>query len=81
MYRRDVSRESIGSICEGSVCTTWGTSENHIRLRPKVCSSILGSLYSKTRNPNSDFNGILSINRWTNKETKPDIKTVFMTLC
>ena len=55
---------------------TQGTNENHIGLRLKVCNSILKSLYSKTRNPNSDFNGILPINRQTNKETELDIKTV-----
>ena len=59
---------------------TWGANENYIKLRPKVYNSILGSLYSETKNPNSDFNGILFINRWINKETKPDVRVVFMTL-
>ena len=60
---------------------TWGTSKDHIGLRPKVRGSILGSLYSKTRNPNGDFNGILPINRQINKIIEPDIGAVFMALC
>ena len=63
MYKRDVSRRFVRGIYKGSVCMTWGTSENHIGLRPKVCGSILGGLYSKTKNLNDDFNGISPINR------------------
>ena len=55
---------------------TRGTSKNHIRLRPKIYGSILASLYSKTKNPNSDFNGISPTNGRTNGETELDIKTV-----
>ncbi len=80
MYKRNVSRGLIKDICEGSICMTWGTSENHIGLRSKVYGSILGDLYSKTGNLNSDFNGILPIDRRVNKETKPDVRAVFMTL-
>ena len=59
---------------------TWGISENHIRLKPKVCGSILGSLYNKTRDLNGDFNSISPIDRWINKETELDVKTIPMTL-
>src|SRR6266702_2839195 len=80
-YKRNVSKGRIGGICEGSVYITQSTNEDHIGSRPKVHNNILGSLYSKTRNPNGDFNGISPINRWANKETKPDVKTVLTTLC
>jgi len=63
IYGRDISKGPVGGICKGSVCITQGTSKDHIGLRPKVCGSILESLYSKTKDPNGDFNGILSINR------------------
>ena len=59
---------------------TQGTSKNYIGLRPKVCNNILGDLYSKTKNPNSDFNNILSIDRQTNKKTELDARAIFMTL-
>ena len=81
MYRKDINKGFIKGIYEGSVCMTWGTSENHIRLRPKVRGSILGSLYGKVKDPNGDFNGILPINGWINKETEPDVRIVFITLC
>ena len=81
MYRRDVSRGFIGGICEGSVCMIWGTSEDYIGLRPKVCGSILGSLYGKAKDLNGDFNSILPTDRQINKETEPDVKIVSMTLC
>jgi len=63
IYRRDISRRFVRGICKGSVCTTWGTNEDHIGSRPKVYSSILGSLYGKAKDLNGDFNGILPINR------------------
>jgi len=63
IYQRNVSRRFVKGIYKGSVCITWGTSENHIGLRSKVCGSILESLYSKTKDLNSDFNNILPINR------------------
>src|SRR6266702_8398568 len=81
MYRENVSKGLVGGIYKGSIYMTQGTSEDHIRSRPKVCSSILGSIYSETKNLNSDFNSILSINRRTNGETKLDIRIVFTTLC
>ncbi len=80
MHRRDVSKGLIKGIYKGSIYITWGTNENHIGLRPKVHNSILGSLYSKAKNPNGDFNGISPTDRQTNKETKPDVKTVFTIL-
>ena len=63
IYRKNVSKGFVKGICEGSVCMTQSTSENHIGSRPKVYSSILGSLYSKTKDLNSDFNNILPINK------------------
>jgi len=42
---------------------TQGISEDYIGLKPKVYSSILGSLYSKIKNPNSNFNNIPPINK------------------
>ena len=57
-----------------------GTSEDHIRLRLEIYSNILGDLYSKVKNLNGNFNGILPIDRQVNKETKPDVRVVFMTL-
>ena len=80
IYRRDISKGLIRGIYKGSVYIIWGTSKDYIGSRFKVRGSILGSLYSKTKNPNSDFNGISPTNRWTNKETKPDVRTVSMTL-
>ena len=81
MYRRNVSRGFIRSIYKGSVCMTWGISKDHIGLRSKVCGSILGGLYNKTRNPNGNFNSVLFINRWTNKKVKLDAKAVPILLC
>ena len=81
MHRKNVSRRLIGGIYEGSICMTQGTSEDHIGLRPKVCGSILGGLYSKTKDLNSNFNSILSINKQINRKTEPDVRTVFTTLC
>ena len=80
IYRRDVSGGLIGDLCQGGICKIQGTNENHIGLRPKVYSSILGSLYSKTRNLDGDFNSLLLIDGWTNKEAKPNVKTVFIIL-
>ncbi len=81
MYGGDISRGFVGSICQRNICKTWGTSKDYIELRPKICVSILGSIYSKTRDMNSDVNGILSINRWTNRMAEPDIGVVFKALC
>ncbi len=63
IYKGNVNRGFIGSIYEGNIYTTWGTNENYIGLRPKVYGSILADFYSKTRNPNSNFNNILLINK------------------
>jgi len=81
IYRGNISKGFIRSIYKGSIYMTWSTSKDHIGSRPKVYGSILGSLYSKTKDLNSNFNSILPTNRWTNKETEPDVKTVFTTLC
>src|SRR6266568_3185228 len=80
MYKRNVSRRSIRGICKGSICITWSTNKNHIGLRPKVCGSILGGLYGKTRDLNSDFNSILPINKWTNRKTELDVRAVSIIL-
>jgi len=63
IYKGDISKGFVRGICKGNIYITWGTNENHIKLRPKVCGSILKNLYSKTKDPNSDFNGILPINK------------------
>ena len=63
IYKRDVSKGLIKGIYKGNICITQGTNKNHIGLRLKVYSSILGSLYSKTKDPNGNFNSILPINR------------------
>jgi len=63
MYRRNVNKGLVKGICEGSVYITQGTSKDYIGLRPKVYSSILGSLYNKAGNPNGDFNSISFINK------------------
>ena len=63
IHGRDISKGLIKGIYKGSICITWGANENHIRSRPKICGSILGSLYNKTRDLNSDFNSILPIDR------------------
>ena len=81
MHRGNISKGFVKGIYKGSIYTIWGTSKDHIGLRPEVRSSILGSLYSKTKDPNGDFNGISPTNKWTNKETEPDVKTVFTSLC
>ena len=62
IYGRDINRGFIGGIYKGNICITWGINEDYIGLRPKVYGSILGNLYSKTRNLNGDFNSILPIN-------------------
>src|SRR6266571_1884197 len=80
IYRKDVSRRFVKGIYKGNVCITWGTNKDHIGSRPKVRGSILGSLYSKARNPNGDFNNILPTNRQINGTTKPDTRIVPMTL-
>ncbi len=80
IYKGNISRRFIRGIYKGSICTTWGTNENHIGLRFKVHSSILGSLYSKTKDLNGDFNGISPIDRRINKETEPDARTIPITL-
>jgi len=80
IYKKNVSRGFIRGICKGNVYITQSTSENHIRSRPKVCNSILGSLYGKAKNLNGDFNGISPINGQINKKTKLNIRTVFITL-
>ena len=63
MYKRNVSKGLVRGICERNVYMTQGTSEDHIGLRSKVCGSILGSLYSKTKDLNNNFNSILFIDR------------------
>ena len=63
IYKGNISRGLVKDIYEGSIYMTQGTSEDYIGLRPKVYNNILGGLYSKTKNPNSDFNSILSTNR------------------
>ena len=80
IYRRNVNRGLIKGICKGNIYMTQSTSKDYIRLRPKVYGSILGSLYSKTRDPNSNFNSILSANRQINKEIKLDVRTVLIIL-
>ena len=80
MYRKNISRKFIKGICKRNIYTTWGTNKDRVKLRPKVYSSILGSLYSKTKNPNGNFNSILPTDKQTNKETKLNIKTVFTAL-
>ena len=81
MYKRDVNRRFVRGIYEESICMTWGTNEDYIGLKPKVCGSILGSLYSKIRNLNNNFNGISPTDRQINKKIKLDVGTVFMILC
>ena len=81
MYRRNVNKGFIRGIYKGSIYITWGTSKNHIGLRLKVCGSILKSFYSKIRNLNGDFNGILFIDKQANRKVKLDAKAVSMSLC
>ena len=63
MYRGDISEGLVRDLYKRSIYTTQGTNENHIGLRFKVYGSILGSLYSKIGDPNSNFNSVLLINR------------------
>ena len=62
IYQGNISRGFVKGIYKGSVCMIWGTNKDYIRLISKVYNSILGGLYSKTKNPNGDFNGISPIN-------------------
>ena len=80
IYRGNVSRRFIKGIYKRSIYITQGTNENHIGSRPKVYDNILRGLYSKAKDLNGNFNGILSINKWINRETKLDIRAVFITL-
>ena len=63
IYGGNISKGLVRSIYKGSIYITQGTNKNHIGLRPKVYSSILGGLYSKTKDLNGNFNSILFINR------------------
>ena len=81
IYRKDVSRGVVGDLYQGSVHKIQGTNENHIGLRPKIYVSILGNVYSKTKDMSSNINSIPLINKWTDKMVKSDIGAVFMTLC
>ncbi len=80
IYRGDVSRRFVKDLCQRSVCKTWSISENYIGLRPEICIGILGVLYSKTKNTNSNINNILSIDRWINKTIELDVRAVFILL-
>jgi len=59
---------------------TWITRQNYIGQRPEIYSSILGNLFSRTKNLNSNINSILSVDRWSDKETELNIGIVSMTL-
>ena len=63
IYKRNVNRGLIKGIYKGSIYIIQSTNKNHIGSGPKVHSSILKGLYSKTKNLNNDFNNILPINR------------------
>jgi len=63
VYKGNISRKSIKGIYKGSIYMTQSTNKDYIRSRPKVHGSILGGLYSKTRNPNSNFNSVPPTNR------------------
>ncbi len=60
---------------------TQGTKKNHIRSRLQVCNSILEGFYSKVKDLNNDFNGILFIDKQANRKVKLDAKAVSMSLC
>jgi len=81
IYRRDFSRKCSTNLCQRSVYITWITREDYIRQRPKICNSILENLFSGTKSLSSNINSISSTDRWSDKETEPDIKTVSTTLC
>ena len=80
MHKRNVSKRFIGDLYKGSVCKTWSTSQNHIGPRFKICVSILGSIYSKTKNISNNVNSILFANKQINREIESDIGIVFMIL-
>ena len=81
IYRGNVSKGLIGGIYKGSVCITRGANEDHIGSGPKVCNSILGNLYSKTKDLNSNFNSILPIDGWINRKIELDNKIILTSLC
>jgi len=80
MHRRDFSRKCSTNLCQRSVFITWITKEDYIEQKPEICNNILETLFSRTRSSSSNINSILSTDRWSDKETKPDIETVFITL-
>ncbi len=48
---------------------------------PKIRSSVLGNVYSKTKDISNNVNSILFTNGWVDKMIELDIKAVFMALC
>ena len=64
-----------------SVFMTWITRQDYIGQRPKIYSSILGNLSSKTKNLSSNIDSVSSTDRWSDRETEPDVRTVSITLC
>ena len=81
MHKNNVSKGFIKGLYKGNICKTQNTNENHIKPKPKICISILGNIYNKTKNISNNVNNILLINEWTNKTVELDIKTVFTILC
>ena len=54
--------------------------KNYIKQKPKICGSILGSLFSKIKSLSSNINSIPFTDKWLDKKTEPNIGTVFITL-
>src|SRR6266702_1571445 len=81
MHRGDIGKGFIRNVYQGDIYKTWGNNKNHIGSRPEIYVSILGSIYSKTKDISNDVNSILSTNRRTNRTIKSDNGAVFITLC
>jgi len=81
IHRRDFSRRYSMNICQRSVHMTWITRQDYIGQKSEICGSILGNLSSQTRSSSSNIDSISSTDRWLDRETEPNIKTVSTTLC
>ena len=59
---KDLQRRNMEAV--------WSTQEDSQQQRTTICIKIHGRIYQSTRNQETIINGILSSNRWSNKENK-----------
>jgi len=76
IHRRDFSRKCSTNLCQRSVHITWIIREGYIRQKSKIYGNILGNLFSRIKNLSSNVNSIPPIDRWLDRKTKLNIKTI-----